>query len=619
MTQKTPIQRLCRAVELGFQKMQIARDARYKFLAQYVGPFYSKSKGSANSDERKASPINLMWNGVTTLVPNLVYNDPRVKVRTEVMAYRPYAGTLELATNHLIRKIKLRHTLRKVITDALFCAGFVKTGIGVSGQTLDLEGKWHDIGEPYADRVDPDDMVLDPMARDWDEMNFVGNRFRMKKHELLESGLYDNGLVEKLCSRYDAGKFRKEVSSVGGDATAVETFNRDVADYVDLVEVYLPKEQLIVTIPYGNYGGRSEDDTVLRAVEYEGPEAGPYHMLGFAYAPDNVLPVPPASIWYYLHVMANRIARKIGRQAERMKSVLAYDGTAVEDAQEIADADDGETVRVDNIDGIKEVNFGGTTDEAYAYLQWVQGEFSKQAGNIDLLGGTQADQNTLGQSEILQNNGQVRLGDMQNINYHFTAEVCTDLAFFLHTDPLIDLMLTKRVNGIDTQVRYTPEMREGDFFDYMLSIQPYSMARQDPNVKIRRVLEFIQTGLPAMAQAYQMLGPAFNIENAMNLVMREVGIEEGDELINSAALQQQVQMMLAQLQAGGIVADGKAVQFQINGGIVPPVQSAPLTMPMGGRPQQPNPYQMGPTGGIPPEQEARAGYQERSAELQAAR
>ena len=122
MTQKTPIQRLCRAVELGFQKMQVARDARYKFLAQYVGPFYSKSKGSANSDERKASPINLMWNGVTTLVPNLVYNDPRVKVRTEVMAYRPYAGTLELATNHLIRKIKLRHTLRKVITDALFAA-----------------------------------------------------------------------------------------------------------------------------------------------------------------------------------------------------------------------------------------------------------------------------------------------------------------------------------------------------------------------------------------------------------------------------------------------------------------------------------------------------------------
>ena len=114
--EKTFERRLCRAVELGFQKMETARKARYKFLAQYVGPFYSKNKGAAGSDERKASPLNLMYNAVTTMVPNLVYNDPRVKIRTEVLAYRNYAGTLELATNHLVRKIKLRHTLRKVIT-----------------------------------------------------------------------------------------------------------------------------------------------------------------------------------------------------------------------------------------------------------------------------------------------------------------------------------------------------------------------------------------------------------------------------------------------------------------------------------------------------------------------
>jgi hypothetical protein len=51
-----PDQKLCRAVELGYQRMQAARDARYKFLAQYVGPFYSRNKGTDGSDERKASP-----------------------------------------------------------------------------------------------------------------------------------------------------------------------------------------------------------------------------------------------------------------------------------------------------------------------------------------------------------------------------------------------------------------------------------------------------------------------------------------------------------------------------------------------------------------------------------
>jgi hypothetical protein len=620
--QKTPVARLCRAVELGFQRMQSMREARYKFLAQYVGPFYSRNKGAEGSDERKASPINLMYNAVTTLVPNLAFNDPRVRIATQVMPYRGYAGTFELATNHLIQKIRLRDTLRKVITDALFTAGFVKTGLAVSGQTLNLEGKYCHIGEPFADRVDPDDMVIDPMARDWHEQQFVGNRFRVHKQELIELGIYDERQVQKLRSRYQAGGVNKEASSLSGDRNVLQTFNGDVAEYVDLVELYLPKEQLIVTLPFGP--GYTDED-VLRVVEYEGPEHGPFHMLGFAYVPDNVLPVAPASIWYYLQVLGNRVARKIGRQAERMKTVLAYDGSAVEDAKEISEADDGETVRVDNIDGIKEVNFGGTTENAYSYLSWVETEFSKMAGNIDLISGAQSDENTLGQTEILQNNGQVRLQDMQNLTYQFTAEVTHDLAFMLHTDPLIDMMLVKRVGGVDQQARYTPEMREGDFLDYTYSIIPYSMARTDPEKKVRRIMEFISTGIPAIAQAYQLLGPMLNIENIINLVAREVGIDEADEIINSQVLQQMIQMQIAQMQVSGITPDGKMGASMMTGGIVPPpvmpgmMGGAQQQPPGGGRPEQPVPGQMGPTGGVSPEAEANAGYQERSAAIQAAR
>jgi hypothetical protein len=622
MAMKTPVQKLCRAVELGFQRMQSARESRYKFLAQYVGPFYSRNKGTEGSDERKASPINLMYNAVTTLVPNLAYNDPRARVATQYMPYRAYGSVLELATNHLIQKCYLKDTLRKTITDALFFAGFVKTGLCVSGQTLNVDGKYCQIGEPFADRVDPDDMVIDPMARDWHEQQFMGNRFRIMKQELLDLGIYDNDKVQKLRSRYTSGGINKEVSSLSGDRNVLQTFNGDVTEFVDLVEVYLPKEQLIVTLPFGPGFG---DGDVLRVVEYEGPERGPFHMLGFAYVPDNVLPVPPASIWYYLQILGNRIARKIGRQAERMKTVLAYDGSASEDAKEIAEADDGETVRVDNIDGIKEISFGGTTENAYNYLAWVEQEFSKMAGNIDLISGTQSDENTLGQTEILQNNGQVRLQDMQNLTYQFTGELVHDLGFFIHTDPLIDMMLVKRTAGVDQQVRYTPEMREGDFLDYTFTIQPYSMARTDPEKKVRRIMEFISTGIPAIAQAYQLLGPMLNIENIVNLVAREVGIEEADEIINSQVLQQTIQMQLMQLQTNGIAADGKAGAFALNGGIVP--APPPPMMPQPGMQQpgagaqigQPNPMQMGPSGGTSPDQESNSMYQDRSAAIQAQR
>lgn len=593
---------LCKAVELGFKRMETARKARYRFLAQYVGPFYSKAKMGGENEERKASPISLMYNGITTLVPNLVYNEPRSKITTELLPYRGYASTFELAENHLIRRIKLKDTLRKTITDGIIGAGFIKTGIAVSGQTLNLDGKVHDIGEPFADRVDMDDMVIDPMARDWNEMEFVGNRFRISKQSLLESGIYPADKIEKLPSRYDGGDYKNEAANLSGDGRIAIQFNGEVTEYVDLVEVYLPKQQLIVTIPAtnGSYGGGQAD--IIRVVDYEGPDHGPFHMLGFAWVPDNVLPVPPASVWYYLHVLGNRIARKIARQAERMKSVMVYEPAAVEDAQQVKDADDGETIAVEDVNKVKEMNYGGTSKDAYDYLNWVQAEFSKIAGNLDLISGSAANQPTATQSEILNTNGQVRLTDMQNIVYSFTGEVMTDLGFYLHTDPLIDLMLTKRVNGMDQQVRYTPEMREGNFFDYMIAVKPYSMARQDPNVQLKRIMDFVSTGIPAIAQAFQLLGPGLNIEGVINLVLDKMGIEERDEIVNSPLLQQRIQQLML-----AVPPDGKAAQ-PVPGTMPPP-------LPGGGRPEQPNPGQMGPTGGAPNPQAVQ--QQQTAGELQA--
>jgi hypothetical protein len=139
------IQKLCRAVELGFERMKVARDARYKFLAQYVGPFYSEEQGRRRQRRTQGEPINLMYKAVTTLVPNLVYNDPRVKVQTEVLALPPvrrHAGT-RLQPRHRGR-FTPRHAAQGDHRRAVR-RGFIKTGIAAAGQTLDLDGKGMDI------------------------------------------------------------------------------------------------------------------------------------------------------------------------------------------------------------------------------------------------------------------------------------------------------------------------------------------------------------------------------------------------------------------------------------------------------------------------------------------
>lgn len=582
-----------RAVNISVAKFDHFRRARGRFMAQMVGRFYSKSS-PGDMEERKAAPINMLYQAVTTLVPNLVYNDPKFKTRSDILPFRQYADVAELAINHLTKRLDMVSVLRKTIMDSIFMAGFIKVGLASSGEFITLDDENVEIGQPYAERIDPDDMLFDPMARDWDEQSFIGNRFRVTLDDLQESGMYDPDLAAKLSSRYDAmdqgdGPAEKLI----GDKSA-QRF-QEITRYVDLVEVFLPQEQIVVTIPYRR---GDTQDKFMRVVDWQGPKRGPYHMLGFTPVSDNVLPVAPAGIWYDLHILGNRIARKLSRQAERIKRVLAYQSSAVEDANEIAEADDGETVRVDDINAIKEVAYGGAGKDSYEYMQWVQQNFSEQAGNLNQLSGQGTDAPTATQSEILQSNSSVRLSDMQNIVYKFTASVGESLFFYLHNDPLIELPLARRVNGQDTQVVYSPEAREGDWTDFHISVEPYSMARQDPNAAVRRKLEFATNVIPAAAQAAQILGPGFNIGAFLSRMAKEVGIDDADEFMNMDQFTAW-SILKMQMDTGD---PGKAASF--GQAQQQPAQPQPLN------PGQPNPGQMGPSGGISPNTETASAQQQ---------
>ena len=588
---------------VGFNKMKRGLRTRYKLLSAYCGRLYKGTAIRGMPEAAPSAPVNLMHQAATTLVPNLISRDPRARITATFLPYRNYAAVAELALDHLIEEIKLKDTMRRVITDSIFFAGFTKTSIAASGYTLQIDGVQNEIGQPYCDRVDPNDMMLDPVVRDWEEQRVIGDRTRVDLNsDLLDSGLYDADTLIKLAdSRYTSGAAGggTEASLISGTQSTIE--GDSILPQLDLVELYLPREQIIVTLPWTADGGVLP--MVLRQVDHEGPEDGPYRMLGYAFVPDNILPVAPASIWYELHLMTNKIAQKAAEQADRQKNVLAFEGSAVADAQAIVDADDGQTVRVDNIDAIKEVDFGGVTKDNYIYIEWAKQQFAEMAMNIDLLSGVATNEPTATQAEMIQSNTTVRLADMQNIVYDHTADVMKALFFYLHTDPLIELPLVKREKGVDQQVVYTPEMREGDWLDYNIKVRPYSMARQDPNTKTRRLMEFCANIMPAFAQTAQMLGGAFNLEAALNIIGREMGIEELDEIINSPMLAERMAMMQQQLEMS-MQPDLKpalSLASQAGGGI---------------RIGQPNPL-AGMTGGVTPQVETNQMRQDTAAEIQA--
>jgi hypothetical protein len=593
-----------KAVQASFGKYDHLRKARGKFMAQMVGRFYNKSNSSKrrNDDQdRGASPLNLLHTAVTTLVPQLVSNEPRVKVSTDVIIYDDYAEMLGLGTNSLIKKIKLKNTQRKAIYDSIFLAGFVKTGLASSDELLTMDGTDIVIGQPYADRVDPDDMILDPWAREWEAQTYIGNRYRANLDDLEAVGLYDMDILKKLPKSHEVrGDAQRYASKLSG-ADPGEQYG-EVQEFIDLCDVYFPREKIVVTLPYYD-GGRAED--FLRVADYSGPDTGPYHMLGFTPVSDNLLPVAPVHIWADLHTMGNKIARKLARQADRLKSNILYAKEAQEEAEELSEADDGEMFGVTDPNNFKEVKYGGATPEAYQWMEWVKRTFAEQANNMDLLSGNGAGDETLGQSEIRQANTSVRLSDMQGLVYGFTEEVTRDLGFYLHTDPLIELPLVKRVMGVKTQVVYTPEMRAGEFFDYTFKIEPFSMARPDPNMAVRRKIEFASSVIPAAAQAAMLLGPGFRVGPFLKDIAKDVQIDGLEEWLDDPSIQQWI---LMRVQGAMMAGDpGKAGAMQ-NGMPAPTFN-----------PQQPVPTAMGPTGGVSPATEQASAQQESSGEIQGAR
>lgn len=541
------VKRLQRAVRLGFERVENFRKARYMFMREYVGAFYDQA------DPGKAQPLNLIFKAVSILVPHLVSKNPEHEVTSHYAMYASYAEMLKLSLDDLAKKIGMKSTLRMTIIDAIMAVGCIKDGLAVSGEILEDPSGMSNIAQPYADRVDLDDLSIDAMCRDLRESVHMANRVRLTRSFLEDSGLYDTDFIRRLPSVGEVQRRGKEVETLSRRRNNNGDIN-ELVDFLDVVEVYLPDDKIIVTIPFD-----VEVDDYLRVVEYEGPDPvgdtmqlGPYHFLGFHWAPNNPFPVPPCGIWYDLHQMANDHAAKADRQARRSKEVLVYGRTATDDAQEIVDADDGDSVPVDHPEMVKTVRYGGTGDDIYRHLSWIDMKFSESGpGDFQALGGESSNADTATQANLLASAANIRIGDMKDLTYDFSNGVSRNLAWHLHTDPLIEKPLVKRIpGGEDITLFLTPEARRGDFLDFHFGVTWESMDRDNPVMRSQKLTQFVQTVIPTAVQTYMQLATVglhgmFNFVKFITINARLQGIKGFEAVWNDPEFQMMIAEQLA--------------------------------------------------------------------------
>ncbi len=528
------------AVKQGFERNRRHRRARAMFIKEYVGRYYASEYGLTGEE-----PINLIFNTIRATVPNLVMKSGINKVSTAIVEYEQYAYLLGLALDKGDKQIKIKDTLRAAIVDAFFMMGIAKTGLAGGGQILNFGDIFIDEGQVYTDLVDFDDFTADPSCKDYRKAAFLGDRNRVPRQILLDDDEFDHDLVMRIPKSTHPNAKDKVESLSKRNFSDSEMYT--LQDFVDVVEVFVPGANTLLTIPdphqiiLPNY---------LAARDYYGPKEGPYSILALTQpVPGNPFPVAPVGIHYDLHVMANKMMVKQMNQADREKSLGIVDPAGADEAEDIRTTEDGGMV-MGNPDTVKVITFGGNNVKSESMLQQCQIWHNYMSGNPDQMSGLVSNAESATQANILQANATITIEDARGMIYDFAADTAEKRAWYIHTDPFMDIMLSRRKpGGENIQLHLTPEQRDGDFLDYTFTLKARSMSRLDPAVRTKRIVEFgtnILQSIMNSAMIAMNMGLPFNVQTALTDIAEEQGIlEDVRDWFDDPQFMQRIQLRMA--------------------------------------------------------------------------
>lgn len=521
--------KLATAIEWSRARLRPFREHRLNSIRNFVGSRYGE--GGRFSDQLPR-PTNFLETLVNIHLRQIAANNPAVMVRTPHRRLRSASTTLELAINHNIREIKLGKTLRRIALDGMFGLGVAKIGIDSTGQVM-YEGELHELGQVYVDPIHLDDWVHDMTARSFETVSYKGNRYRLPFDYVMEDDKFKNkdGLSP-------TGKNTDQTMNEGGDERdiSIQTGQQgdpagapgEYREYIELYDLYLPEDKLLITVPV-DFGKNKP----LRVVEWEGPERGPFKQMGFIDVPGNSMPLSMVSLLHDLDDLGNKLFRKLGRQAERQKTVTGVQGSAKTDGSRVLEANDGQMITMDRPDGVKEFRYGGADPGTLAMFLQVKDMFSYFGGNLDLLGGLSPQSETVGQDKLLAAAGSKRIADMQERIIDFAKEVTEDMAWYLWHDPLIELPLIKRIPkvNVDIPVNFTPEQIEGDFLDYNFSVSPYSMQHTSPQQRMQTLTALVSQFIIPLMPVLEQQGIVPNFEGILRMIAKDSNLQELEDIL----------------------------------------------------------------------------------------
>lgn len=520
--------------------LQPARENILDIVKQLAGHRYS------GVNPHKKTYLNLASLYLSIVGRNLFSKKPRVMLSTFDKAQKPVVGAMETWVNEELDRMQFERVMKRMVMDALVCMGITKISMATPSDSA-VQGWNIASGAAFADRVDFDDFVFDPMARDFSECGFIGHRYTVPLDTIKDSNLYNREPREKLLAMEGDRLYNAQGDErIGTIGRPYQSTNGDYAyeDMVELWEIYCPRHRTVHTFSDDmlrgpGLSGSSRDGLqrykkeCLREQNWVGPDEGPYRILSFGLIPGNLIPKGPLQDLIDLHDEVNINFRKLVRQAKRQKTNTTYRKGHEEDAKRIKNADDGDLLGLDDPEAAKELIQGGPFQGNHLFVRDLIEKFNWAAGNLATMGGLMPQANTLGQEELLaqQSNGQIAA--MQAETYAFVGDVVESLLWFWWYNP-DKVLTTKLENAYFPDISLTSDVHPAKAKDPVnpvtgqpiinphtgkpiklmkrqgkmpqIKIDPYSMRYQTPQQRLQFLIQMMTQVYAPLGQVCQQQG-----------------------------------------------------------------------------------------------------------------
>lgn len=514
----TDLHRLYSAINASRQALEPFRKTRTEMIREFVGSRYNENGA------RFPVLVNLLAMTAEAYTMGLVANNPKVKITTPHKQLWPFARRWEVGITNLLKEIHFADTLQKIVLDAFFTIGVAKIYHQEWNQVL-IGDEWVDPGRPFVDHVSVDDFGMDMSVRDISKCRYMWDEYRVPWQALKDDPDMDPKVIDRMAptSKHDRGE------ETARDITSGDLVDDDELEpMVDLMDVWLPDLGVVATFPRHVQGSRP-----LKVVD-SGYEGGPYRVLTFSDVPDNVMPSSPAQQLIELHELYNGLVRKQARQAKRQKTNPIYRPNASEDANRLKKYSDGEWVKVQDPKAVGVIQQGGVDQSNVAFSMSVFDLFDRQAGNLSAMLGLGPQASTLGQEQLIYQSVSRKEAKMQSRVHAFTASVIEALGMLMWNDVMLEIPSSVDVSsnglGVYVDMSWTPETREGDFWQYNFDIHRASMNYESPQVRMQKM----EAAVAQILQMYPILqasGGTIDVQELVKQIAESRNIPELENVV----------------------------------------------------------------------------------------